>query len=438
MMVLFLLLQLPVIVCISLYLNSKKIFSRKGNLYVTSFFEGLGSYLIIVSIFLGGFFASIFIKLLLLILGFIIIAFSKNYINDTEPELDLQIETMKNTIVIFSSTLLLFYVMLSVFRFQDIYLQFLYSILIVIVFNFVSIFLRRWFSIFWDKIDLENSSFVSFRAVHIYIVAFVIVLLVLFINFPKVSVNKSINLANSYSYFSYKDGTNDLVNRYKERLIVDLDMEIDMDHNAYMNQDENHIFIYTEDHLMIYDFIQNKLIYSGYYEDQVNGIEINYINEENNEIKFQSDCTDEEDCNEFTYPYQYGELTYYTYNTITKFDHLDYEQSDTVILNENVLHLFQDSEVDSRLTLISDKPFIGFASSNSYTTDVDHFDGSILYLQVKDNNDQINIKVYQIIEKNIDLILPFYSHYRFGFLVFIFVIGFIPISNYDKHRSVIH
>ncbi|HKL47128.1 MAG TPA: hypothetical protein VJ878_00535, partial [Candidatus Izemoplasmatales bacterium] len=58
----------------------------------------------------------------------------------------------------------------------------------------------------------------------------------------------------------------------------------------------------------------------------------------------------------------------------------------------------------------------------------------IYYLQVEENDKQIYINVNKIIENDIDLPLPFYGHYRFGILVFIFILGFIPISNYDDYR----
>jgi len=416
------------------YLNRKKIFIRSGNVLITSFFEGLGTYLIIIAVILEGFIVNPVLQVFLLILGLLILAYTNNNINDTEPEMDVQIETMKNLIVIYASTILLFFVMLSIFRFQHFMLQFFYALLVVFLFNFFGFFLKKWFSKIWDRMNYNHSMLVTFNAIYIYVLVFLMFFVVVFFNFPKVSVNKIFNLNNSNAYFAIPDGAVDLVNRYKIDQLIDLEMEIDMDENAYINQSEDHVFIHIRDTLIVYDLRQEKMIYSGIFKDNVDGIEISSINKESNEIKLKSYCSEDSNCQEYDYPYEYGDVEYKTQNAIIKFEQLTYEETDTAIFNEEILHLFKDEEIDSRVSTSKDRPFLGFNESKAVVTDIDNYGGSIYYLQVEENDKQIYINVNKIIENDIDLPLPFYGHYRFGILVFIFILGFIPISNYDDYR----
>ncbi len=438
MFYLFLVLPLPVLILASYFLNSNKLYDRTGNIFIVSLLEGLGSYLIIVAFLLEGFIDNVVMQIVLFLVGFFIIAYTENNINEDQPEIDLQVETFKNIIVLFSSTILLFYIMLSVFRFEPFYLQLIYSLLVVIAFNFLAHFLKKWTAIIWDKISFSLSMYVSFSSWYVYVGAFVIFLIIVFFNFPKVVVNQSINLDNSQSYFGKPNGSNELVNRYEANKLIDLDVEMRMSNSAYINQNEDYIFIYLHDTLMIYNLLEERMIYSGIIKENVDGISVNLMNEETNEERYKTYCDDEVDCNEFIYPFEYGDVTYNYQSQILMIQNLDYNDSDTAIYTEDLLHLFKDEEIDSRVSTVKDKPFIGFNDSTAVVTDIDNHNGYISYLQLESDNDMLNIKVYQIIENDIDMVLPFYSHYRFGMLVFIFILGFVPITNYDKYRTEVH
>jgi hypothetical protein len=370
-----------------------------------------------------------------LVVGLCIVAFTNNNINDTEHEIDVQIETMKNLIVIFSSTFLLLYVVLSIFRFQHFLLQILLALLVVVVFNVISIYLRRWFSKLWDKISFNQSMFVSFSSIYLYLVVFALFFIIVFFNFPKVTVNRAINLNNSNSYFALPNGSTDLVNRYKLDEVIDIQVDMEMDRGAYINQDDGLVFIHIKENLVIYDIHNDEMIYSGLYQDEINGISISRLNQEVNETTYQTYCRTDSDCNEYSYPYQYGDVEYKTFDKITKFDQLNYVHSDTGIFVDDIVHLFDNEAIDSRVSTISNRPFIGFGDSNALVTDIDNHDGALFYLQVEEDKETLNIQVFEIIEKDVDLVLPFYSHYRFGMLIFILFIGFVPITNYDTYRN---
>ena len=104
-------------------------------------------------------------------------------------------------------------------------------------------------------------------------------------------------------------------------------------------------------------------------------------------------------------------------------------------LVEPLKFLFKDEVIDSKVKTSDDRPFFGFGYSNAFVSDIDNYEGLIEYIQVERFDDSINIQLYQVVEKDIDVVLPFYSHYRFGMLVFIFIMGFVPISDYDIYRT---
>lgn len=437
MVYIILIMLLPIIICLSYFLNREKIFIRSGNLFLTSFFEGLGSYLVILSLLLEGFIANPVLQIFLLILGLFILAYTNNRINDTTPEIDVQIETMKNIVLIFAQTILLFFVMLSIFRFQHFILQILSSILVVVAFNYLSIYMKRWFSNIWDRYVDYQAMFVSFSAIYTYLIIIFIGFIIIFFNFPKVTVNHVLNLEHSNSFYAYPDAKANLSNRYvNERLIIEK-LNIPMDKNAYINQVDDHIFIFIKDYLIIYNQQTDTTIYSGPKVAQVNGVTVNDNNDEDNEQRLQSFCLTSDDCTEFTFPFTYGDVTYNTLDRIIFFEDLAYKETDTGVFTDDLLHLFDNEAIDSRLTTKKDKPFFGFGESGAVVTDIDSFQGYLFYLQVEEKDDYINIELKQIVEKDIDLDLPFYSHYKFGMLVFIFMIGFIPISNYDLYRTEI-
>jgi hypothetical protein len=128
-------------------------------------------------------------------------------------------------------------------------------------------------------------------------------------------------------------------------------------------------------------------------------------------------------------------VRYKTVDEIFQFDNLTYKHSDTGIFTDGILHLFDDNLIDSRVSTINERPFIGFGYSEALVTDIDNHDGKLIYLQVEEMDHEINIKLIKIDEKEIDMVLPIYSHYRFGLILFILLLGFIPITNYDEYRK---
>lgn len=439
MVYIVLILPLIMLILLAFYLNGKKLFSRSGHLYLVSFMEGLGTYLIIFALLFEAFIPNPVIKVMIFLIGFAIIVFSNNNINEMKPEVDVQVETFKNLFVIFTSTILLFYVLLSVFRFQPVFLQFLYAFLITLVFNILAYFIKKATSRIFDMIDFKRDFIFSHQMVYTYLVLFAFVFFAIFFNMPKVSMNTAINLNDSKLYFLNQVGSNQLNNRFQSEEILNFNLEDDYDSNLFMNQNNQHIIIHYNQQIIVYDLTQGSISYQGPRLAEISGMVIDFENQELNETRYQRVCDDSDSCLEYVYSFDYGGVSYSNHMPIIMYSGLTYDFSDTAILNNDVLHLFKDEAVDSRFSTKADRPFVGFGETDVMLLDLDldNYNGELIYLQAKRNDEGMNIRVYQLVEKDIDLALPFYSHYRLGTLVFIVLIGLIPISNYDKHRTII-
>lgn len=426
---------LPILIIGAYLLNRRKDIMTNGNIYLNSFFEGLGAYLIVLSILLEGFIANPLLKVFYFILGVGILAYSKRAFDGGEVDTDTMFETTKNLFVLFSSTILLFYVMLTVFRFQTAFLQILYALIVVVLFNILTIFMKRLFIKIWEKIDFHVSMFVSFSSIYLYLSVFFVIFLIIFFNFPNVSVSKALNLNNSKSYFSFPDGAVELTNRYKADKLFEYDMDESLDSSAFINQENDYIFIHLRNEIIIYKIDTDQIIYYGPIEDEIDGINITRDNIEENETKYQNHCQDTSNCIVYDYPYQYGDVVYKTYNRITIIEDLEYSNSEIAVFTDQIIHFFENDKIDSRLDTEKDRPFIGFGYSTASLADVDNYQGKLIYLQVDGDEESMSVEVYKVIEKEIGLDLPFYNHYRFGIIFFIFLLGFVPITNYDVYRK---
>jgi hypothetical protein len=429
-------LPFPLLIAASFYLNSKKIFERSGNKYVVSILEGISAYLIISSILLEGFIINPVLQTGIFMLGLIVLYFINNNADEDTPELDTQIETIKNLFIVFSSTVLLFYILLSVFRFQPFYFQIIYALIGVSIFNYLSYFMKRFSSRAYEKFDFTNSKIVNFKAWYIYAILGVLFLSVAFFNIPKVALNTAINLNDSKAYYAYPDGSNNLANRFEQKEIMNINIDQNMVTNPYLNHQGDNLFIYVNNSVSIYNLQSNTIVYQGVIQESVEGIPILQENQETNETSFEPYCSDPSSCTYYDDTYEYGGIEYYSLEPLYRFDDLEYEYSDTAIFSEEILHLFKNEIIDSRLSTINDRPFVGFGYSQVIVSDIDYYDGMIEYLQVERKGESVSVQVIQVIERDIDINLPFYSHYRFGMLVFILIIGFVPLSNYDLFVKV--
>jgi len=105
----------------------------------------------------------------------------------------------------------------------------------------------------------------------------------------------------------------------------------------------------------------------------------------------------------------------------------------------NVIEIFnEDLEYHAIFNLLESEPFwINNFYLTSYTGSYQEKDNNLEFIQVEENNKHIVITVYQVIERDVAVILPFYSHYGIWIFIPILIAFFIPITNYRESKTTI-
>lgn len=254
---------IPLIVfLVSSYLfNRKKLEQSLSYTMMISVFEGILTFLIVYLIFFEGFFSAIYqyflFIILLAILSYVLFFIER----DLDRDVDLQVETIKNNLVLFFITIAPFYVFLTVFRYQSVFLQILYSILIVFGLLFVYLFFRKWI----DQTIKSLSSFVfdtTERALGMIGggLLFIIIFFLLF-NISMSGIKQELNLSDNISYFSYQDFPVRLENNFNHEteFKFTIDEEMDMEFIDYY-VDEGMLYLYSDSNALYTIDIDSGLI----------------------------------------------------------------------------------------------------------------------------------------------------------------------------------
>ncbi len=262
----FLVLPFVVFLVSSLIFNFNKLTEEPAFIVLISFLEAVSSFLLIFIFFIQGYMPTFFV-LFLSIMGCLVVTLLIAFIRpEGIDEWDLQIETLKNNILLFLKTLLPFYVFMTVFRYLNGFLQVFLSIVVVLALNLalklLVEFIEPKFRVFIRDLRVGARKFIVVWAV----------LLVLFVTpmlfRPSVSGFRNfMNLSNNVGFLDFKDDyDSDIKNNYKqyEILTLTLDEEIDGNIIDYYYTDE-HVYLYSvRDQLMIVDRSSSSSIFNDY------------------------------------------------------------------------------------------------------------------------------------------------------------------------------
>lgn len=244
--------------------NRKKLSVSDGRLILISSLEAVFSYLIVYILFFEGyydFFFSFFIMLIVMLTVAIILF----WLEENRKELlDLQIETIKNTVIIFTLTFLPFYVFLTVFRFQPVFLQILYALVLTTILYLLHIPMQRLFSPLWSFIvDFIDNTFAA-KFVALWLIVVLATASIALFDFPSERIKDAMNLSDHVDYFTYDGYETDLKNNFRAerifRIILDDEVKPRRVNDYWMR--DNTLFIYTyENELMAIDIPTQKVLY---------------------------------------------------------------------------------------------------------------------------------------------------------------------------------
>lgn len=245
--------------------NNHKLGESKSHVLMVSAFEGCISYLIIYLIFLEGF-VSKFYQYFLLVLLVIIISYVFFLIEKRlDDQIDLQIETIKNNLILYAITFAPFYIFLTVFRFEPIILQLVYSFIGTGVIIAV-------YTLFRDPINTLTENVFMFIAdsdakifLGLWAIVVFLILLITLIDLPINKARENMNLSDNVSYFNYDGFPTTLKNNHQKIVSFQFEIENNFD-DGYSNYidyfiDDNLLYIYSDsDLLTIVDINKEEVV----------------------------------------------------------------------------------------------------------------------------------------------------------------------------------
>lgn len=258
---LFMILPLPFIMYSTYRYNNLEMVEDTSYIIKISLLESVLSYLIIMILFLQGFISMFFVLLLI----FAFIAALSLVIMYVEGEFQvtgkLELETIKNNIVLFALTILPLYVSLTMFR----YLPFYYQIPLAILVSTTIFFIPRMTSRLFNPIYIRTEVFFSMvgtKELSIIIGGIFLFLISIYMfNLPTNIAGESLNLANNTPYLSIDGFPIDVENNFRQNEIIQIDSTelIDSEVMDYYYDDE-HLYLYTTSNkLLIYNLSTKKL-----------------------------------------------------------------------------------------------------------------------------------------------------------------------------------
>jgi hypothetical protein len=329
----------------------------------------------------------------------------------------IRFEPVKNTLLLLFTVVLPFFIFLTIFRFLPWYIQFFLSILFTGFFIYIKKYLQAGIQKFFYYISINVDFDGARKYIYLWLGGFGTILLMFAFNFPTTTVNTFLNLENHKPIYNFINGYDvDIENNYSLELLNKIisDTTINFDYDEATNNDVSDPLISSYNTFTDED---NNISYSAYV---VNNYETKYIKED-----------------------QYGHTEEYVIRGIhntngividgviyllgdAKTNHqvievMDGEFAITGIANIPVPEKFLYNKMEERFIVIGYKVVgdtIQFTTSTSY-------------------NNQFYYHTYELVPEDVDIQLPFYSHFSLGHLLIAFIFLFVPASNYQSFATTI-
>ena len=330
--------------------------------------------------------------------------------NDDDYDVELTLEMVKNAFIIFNRTVLPFMISLTIFRFMPFYFQILLSLLVVVVIQFLSFFMQK---ITVRFVASMRSDFIRYRPyIAIVLIFFGILVFIVMFDFPTYKVEKTVNLQHHTPIYGFYDGYDTELDSSYDLQLVD---EYEETHYNYPDppvvEDLPNKFYLGFPISQLYYDIENDTTYETYYDD----LNKTYF------IKIDSNNNEE--------VYEFRGI-----RSLMVVDDIFY------ILNKDS-NVIEMADENLNITSILRIPRY-YAFYNNPTRSAEFFysieNGELLLTSVEISNEELYYhKQYIIIQNDIDITLPFYSHFGLFHIVIVFIIMFIPITNYKSYVTVI-
>ena len=246
MIYIFLFIPLLLFMFTSYTLNIRKIVDGKLYIILLSLLEAILSFIIIVLFFNQGYLPKFLFWFLLfctVLFGFLIFFFVHR---DDSEQWDIQLETIKNNILIFLKTLLPLYFFLIMFRFWNPILQILTAIIFTFILNLIAKFIRGLLAepvkMFFRNLGMSS----ILKALWIWVVIIVIVVFNIFFQFPINATKSFLNLNDDAPYLVYDEMPVDIQNNLNQKNIFSIELPNDLEGDIQdYYYDDNYIYLYS-------------------------------------------------------------------------------------------------------------------------------------------------------------------------------------------------
>lgn len=259
---LILVLVLTLIVAVSHRFNQEKLDDIPWKIWLISILEGLFGFGIIMMFLLVGFLSTFLMWFgsFLLIIGAGYVAFTIQ--KDLDSDLDWQIETAKNGLVVFLRTAFPLFVFLTIFRFQPALVQMGLALAATLLINIIALPFQRMFYHVWVKVIRYFQTTFILKYVWLWVVAFVLIALSFLFRFPKDHVAYALNLSDHAPYVHLDRFPVNLNNAFKSRDVLSVRVSNPLDAQIvdYALWD-NVLYLYTtNEKIYVYDLEKESVL----------------------------------------------------------------------------------------------------------------------------------------------------------------------------------
>ncbi|MEC9485361.1 MAG: hypothetical protein UMR38_05750 [Candidatus Izemoplasma sp.] len=333
----------------SIYFNYQRRLEADINDFPSdSIVDGLLTFIVLYALFLQGYIAKTYV-VLALIFALLAVGYIRFINENAFHKYDELLETTRNNVILFLRTLGLFFVLLTVFRFQHAVLQIILSVTIVLLLNYMTYYYQDNIANFFEKIKLQFSiaSYGTFAV--IWIIGGIIIAQFVFLNYPFSQLKDTINLNDNVPYFRYEDYSPTIINNQEfsvsKEWVFDYE-DIVLDNISHFYETDEYILFYdgriaNKDHFYSLNKSTGELESFYYKDDSIASVFVN--NDTVNSQIFYS--VDDEII-------MFGNIGIWqfnkTRNTITNISNITSATLDqNVFIKDDNLHYFMETDANS-------------------------------------------------------------------------------------------
>ncbi len=235
---------------VSYAFNKSKLDTSRSELILLSLSEGLIAYLIAVLITYEGFFNVFWTYALVLLLMMVIAGLFLYYLKSMDKEWDLQIETIKNTLVLYFMTFVPFMVSLTIFRFQPLGLQIFYATLLSLLIFVLGWLIKEWIKDRYSLIFHKISNAQIFFYVGVWVVIGIFIAAWILLSFPKATLSKPLNLSDNIGYLIFDGFDTTMQNSIRSETIFKLNSDnLPVSHHDFVDYitDDEYLYLLRKD-----------------------------------------------------------------------------------------------------------------------------------------------------------------------------------------------